>query len=477
MNILFAASEAFPFCKTGGLADVIGSLPAALTKRGEAVSVILPLYGQISQHWRDQMTFERYIYVDLSWRHEYCGLFSLRYGDVQWYFVDNEHYFHRTNLYGEYDDGERFAFFSKAVVALLPFLHDMPQVIHCNDWHTALVSVYLKDLAVRNDALRSVSTVFTIHNMEYQGRFAPDTVSDLLGLHQGWWDDGTLQMDGDVNLMKAGLLMSDAITTVSPTYAQQIRSPRYAYGLHSVVARCADKLHGVLNGLNIESYDPAADMVLPAAFAPDHMEGKRSCKEALQRQLGLKVDADAPLIAMVTRLAEHKGLDLVCRVFDGIIESGAQFVLLGTGEPQYADFFRRQAECYSGRVAVRIEYSESLSRQIYAGSDLFLMPSRSEPCGLSQLIAMRYGAVPIVRQTGGLNDTVHDCQVGQSDGNGFVFSAYNAHDMLFVLRHAVDLYRYDRTSFQAVQRHGMCEDFSWERSAETYRNIYRNIMK
>ena len=471
MNILFASGEAAPFCKTGGLGDVAGSLPQALAQNGDSVAVILPLYGQIKDEWRKQMIFLGSTYVDLSWRHEYCGLFSLTYQGVTWYFVDNEHYFKRERIYGEADDGERFAFFCRAVVDLLPQLADMPDVIHCNDWQTALIPVYIKDTACRNSALQSIKTVYTIHNIEYQGWLDEYAVGDLLGLDRGWYDDGTIEMNGGVNLMKAALMTADQVTTVSPTYARQLHHSFYAHGMESVIGRIDGKLSGILNGLDIVGYDPAHDKAVPANYTPDDLSGKAACKAALQKELGLAVEKDTPILAIVSRLVSHKGLDLVCEVFDRMMESGVQFVVLGTGDGQYEDFFRHQAQRYPGRVAACLTYSEPLSRRVYSGSDLLLMPSKSEPCGLSQMIAMRYGTVPIVRQTGGLNDSVHSCQLGQ-EGNGFVFADYNAFDMLHVVCEAVSLYRDDKKGFAAVQHRGMTDDFSWTRSAKAYRAVY-----
>ena len=476
MRILYVTGEAFPFCKTGGLADVAGSLPPALAKNGDQVAVILPLYGQIGQQWRQQMTFRRYIYVDLGWRHEYCGLFSLESRGVTWYFVDNEHYFARSRLYGEFDDGERFAFFSKAVIDLLPSLDWMPDVLHCNDWQTALVPIYLKDVATRWPEVRRIRTVFTIHNIEYQGRFGSDTVDQLFGLDRGWYNDGTLQMDGDVNLMKGAMLMADAVTTVSPTYAAQLHDPAYAEGMASVVDMVGWKMHGVVNGIDTDSYDPAADLALPHHYDAEHMAGKAACKAALQEELGLACEPDTPLIAMVTRLVGHKGLDLVQEAMDGIMATGCQFVVLGTGEWRYEDFFRQKAWQYGGRLSAQLAYSEALSRRIYAAADLFLMPSRSEPCGLSQMIAMHYGAVPIVRRTGGLADTVKSCQVGQEDGTGYLFESYEAGAMLDVVGQATGLYRGDRNGFNTVCRRGMTADFTWDRSAVAYRQIYANLL-
>ena len=477
MNILFAASEAAPFCKTGGLADVAGALPLALAKNAEdKVSVILPLYGQIADTWRRQMTFRCYIYIDVAWRHQYCGLFSLEYQGVTWYFVDNEQYFKRGQLYGEYDDGERFAFFSRAVVSLLPSLEEMPDVIHCNDWQTALVPVYLKDMAARWETIRSIRTVFTIHNIEYQGRFGGEFLHDVLGLDTGWMQDGTLRMDGDINLLKGALMVSDAVTTVSPTYAAQLHDSSYAHRMEGVIASLGDRMSGILNGIDMVSYDPLTDSALPKNYKATALGGrtggKAACKKALQQEMGLRVEPGTPLIAIVSRLVGHKGMDLVCSVFDEIMACGAQVLVLGKGEEQYENFFRGKAQQYPGQAAAQITYSEALSRRIYGGSDLFLMPSRSEPCGLSQMIAMRYGTVPIVRRTGGLADSVRSCQLGQPDGTGFLFDEYHAGDMLYVIRQAVEMYRDRPEDFRAVQKNGMTADFSWEQSARQYRKLY-----
>lgn len=476
MKILYVSSEAFPFCKTGGLADVAGSLPPALARNGDQVAVILPLYGQIGQQWRQQMTFRRYIYVDLGWRHQYCGLFSLEKDGVTWYFVDNEHYFCRGALYGEYDDSERFAFFCKAVIDLLPSLDWMPDILHCNDWQTALVPIYLKDVCTRWEAVRRIRTVFTIHNIEYQGRYGADTVDQLFGLDRGWYNDGTLQMDGDVNLMKGAMLVSDAVTTVSPTYAAQLHDAAYAEGMEGVVRMIDGKFSGVVNGLDVAGYDPAHDPALPENYSVDHMAGKAACKASLQASLGLAQEPDTPLMGIVSRLVGHKGLDIVEQGLDGIMATGCQLVVLGRGESRYEDFFRGKAWEYGGRLSAQITYAEDLARRVYAGCDLFLMPSRSEPCGLSQMIAMRYGAVPIVRRTGGLADTVRSCQVGQEDGTGYLFERYDAGAMLDVVGQATGLYRGDRAGFDTVRRRGMTADFSWARSAGEYRHIYEKLL-
>ncbi|MCI9058074.1 MAG: glycogen synthase GlgA [Oscillospiraceae bacterium] len=488
MKILFAASEAVPFCKTGGLADVAGSLPQALAKAGNEVEVIVPLYQCVMDKWKEQLTFVCHIEVPLGWRRIYCGLFSLEREGVTWYFVDNEYYFKRAALYGHYDDGERFGFFSRAIVALLPSLAFMPEVIHCNDWQTALVPVYLKDECVRWSAVRSIKTVFTIHNIEYQGRYGKETLEDLFGLAPGWFADGTIAMDGDVNMLKGALMVCDAITAVSPTYAQELRQPFFAHGLESVLQRNAGKLYGVLNGLDMARYDPTTDKGITANFGGAPVKsgkgavqedtitaGKAKNKEHLQQEMGLDVNPGVPVIGIISRLVSHKGLDLVCSVFDQIMDLNCQFVVLGSGDWNYERFFEEKLGFYKGRMALYRGYNESLAMDIYAGADLLLMPSRSEPCGLAQMMAMRYATVPIVRETGGLKDTVHPYEAWSGAGNGFTFAGYNSGDMLYVIRQAVDLYFNNPTAFKQLRKAGMAEDFSWGRSAEAYNEIYRKI--
>ena len=476
MNILYVTSEAVPFCKTGGLADVAGSLPQSLAANGDRVSVILPLYQSVADAWRDRLHFERYTYVRLAWRSLYCGLFSYEWQGVTWYFVDNEQYFKRPELYGYYDDGERFAFFCRAVTELLPLLPEKPDVVHCNDWQTALVPIYIHDEAVREEFYKSVRTVITVHNIEYQGRYGRETVEDLFGLDAGWFTGGTLAFDGDVNLLKGAIVTADAVTAVSPTYAQELKYAYFAHGLESVMQMVEGKLHGVLNGIDMERYDPASDPNLTANYSLRRMAGKAKDKAALQRMMGLAERKDTPVVAMVSRLVSHKGLDLVCETLDYFMEKDMQLVMLGKGDGKYESFFSWAQAKYPGRVAVHLGYSESLAMQIYAGADLFLMPSKSEPCGLSQMIAMRYGAVPIVRRTGGLADTVKSCQVGQEDGTGYLFESYDAGAMLDVIGQATGLYRGDRAGFDTVRRRGMTADFSWARSAGDYRRIYENLL-
>ena len=475
MKVLYAASEAVPFCKTGGLADVAGSLPPALAAQGVETAVILPLYRRVKERFADQLTFLCYDYVDLAWRHAYCGLFSLKKDGVTWYFLDNEQYFGRPELYGCADDGERFGFFSRAVVKMLDHLDFWPDVIHCNDWQTALIPIYLKDDGVREERYRSVRTVLTIHNIEYQGRYDPYCLGGLFGLDRGWVDDGTLLLDGDLNLLKGAILTADAVNAVSPTYAQELKNPYFAHRMEGILTQCGYKLSGVLNGIDMKLYDPAADPRIAANYTAEDVSGKVADKAALQKALGLRPEPETPIIAMVSRLVTHKGLDLIREVMGDIMELPVQFVLLGSGDAAYEDFFRHAAERWPERMAIRLGYDEALSMAIYAGADLFLMPSRSEPCGLSQMIAMRYGTVPIVRETGGLKDTVQPYEAWRDAGTGFTFANYSSADMLHVLREAVYLYKDYPDAFARLRRRAMERDFSWNRSAGDYLKIYAAV--
>lgn len=475
MKVLYAASEAVPFCKTGGLADVAGSLPPALAAQGVETAVILPLYRRVKERFADQLTFLCYDYVDLAWRHAYCGLFSLKKDGVTWYFLDNEQYFGRPELYGCADDGERFGFFSRAVVKMLDHLDFWPDVIHCNDWQTALIPIYLKDDGVREERYRSVRTVLTIHNIEYQGRYDPYCLGGLFGLDRGWVDDGTLLLDGDLNLLKGAILTADAVNAVSPTYAQELKNPYFAHRMEGILTQCGYKLSGVLNGIDMKLYDPAADPRIAANYTAENISGKAADKAELQKALGLRPEPETPIIAMVSRLVTHKGLDLIREVMGDIMELPVQFVLLGSGDAAYEDFFHHAAERWPERMAIRLGYDEALSMAIYAGADLFLMPSRSEPCGLSQMIAMRYGTVPIVRETGGLKDTVQPYEAWRDAGTGFTFANYSSADMLHVLREAAYLYKDYPDAFARLRRRAMERDFSWNRSAGDYLKIYAAV--
>ena len=477
MKILYAASEAVPFCKTGGLADVAGSLPAALAAQGADVAVVLPLYQKVKEKFSDQLHFECYDYVDLAWRHSYCGLFSMERDGVTWYFLDNEQYFRRPELYGYMDDGERFGFFSRAVVRMLPHLRFWPEVIHCNDWQTALVPVYMLEERYHVPELANTKTVFTIHNIEYQGRYGDQVLEDVIGLDRSYLNEGMLGYYKDVNLMKGAIMASNFVTTVSPTYAQELRLPFYAHGLAGVINEQSGKLQGILNGIDTQLYDPAATSGLAANFsARSLVKGKAECKLALQRAVGLEENADVPIIACISRLVGHKGFSLVTDALHEIMAMNVQMVVLGTGDWQYEAAFREAQVQYPGRFAAQITYSAPLSTAIYAGADLFLMPSVSEPCGLSQMIAMRYGTVPVVRETGGLKDTVTPYNKFEGTGRGFTFSDINAHDMVWVLREAVDLYFNNNKAWRGIQKEDMTADFSWNSSARQYLEIYQRIL-
>jgi len=475
MNILFAVSEAVPFAKTGGLADVGGSLPAALAARGHEVKVILPLYEQVSDRWRDQMTFVKCFHVSLAWRVQYCGILSLEQDGVTYWFVDNEYYFKRRDLYGHYDDGERFAFFSRAVVEAPGHLDFAPDVIHCNDWQTALVPIYLPEERGRTPQLAETKSVFTIHNIEYQGRYGSHTLGDLFGLPQQYLNDEFLGFHGDLNLMKGGIYAADFVTTVSPSYAEEIGYSFYAHGLENAVRASKHKLRGILNGIDTVRYDPATDPGLVRNFSADDLKDRALCKAALQEAAGLRKNPDVPVIGCVSRLVRHKGFDLLIDSFAELMDMDVQMVVLGTGDRDYEDFFRRAAELYPGRFAAHIQYSDFIAAAIYGGADLFLMPSISEPCGLSQMIAMRYGALPVVRETGGLRDTVRAYRADTGEGNGFTFAHISAHDMAWVLREAVCLWREDKQAWAALQQRAMRGDFSWDRSAGAYEELYRNL--
>jgi len=358
-------------------------------------------------------------------------------------------------------------------------LHRMkfwPDVIHCNDWQTALIPIYLKDDGVREERFRSIRTTLTIHNIEYQGRCSRQTLGDLFGLNEGWANDGTIMMDGDVNLLKGAILCADAINAVSPTYAQELKLAYFAHRLESILCRCEYKLTGVLNGIDMKLYDPAQDARIAARYSVENMAGKAENKAVLQKMVGLREDPDTPVLAIVSRLVSHKGLDLVCEVLHDVMELPVQLVVLGKGDQKYEEFFRWAAQQYEGRAAVKLDYNEELAMAIYAGADLFLMPSKSEPCGLSQMIAMRYGTVPIVRETGGLKDTVQHYEDWRDSGNGFTFANYAGSDLLYVIREAVELYKESPEAFARLRARAMSGDFSWTRSARDYLKIYHSIV-
>lgn len=475
MNILFAASESVPLAKSGGLADVIGALPKALSTHGVDVRVIMPKYGDIPEAYRNQMTHVGYIMIQLGWRRQYCGLEQLEVDGIHYYFVDNEFYFKRSGLYGYGDDAERFVFFSRAVAELMPMLASSgfaPQLVHAHDWQTGLIPLLLK-LGYGGDVGRAVTSVYTIHNLKYQGVFSRETMKDLLGLGDEWFTSERLEFSGGASCMKAGLLYADKLTTVSETYAQEIRTSEYGEQLEGVLRMREGDLIGIVNGIDTDVFDPMRDAHIAVPFR-DSLAKKQHNKAFLQRELNLQESPDTPLIGMVSRFVQQKGLDLIEEVLPTLLKDGLQVALLGTGEDQYESLFRSFAARYPQQVSATIGFDDGLARRIYAGSDLFLMPSRFEPCGLGQLIALRYRSVPIVRETGGLKDTVQSYNEYTGVGIGFSFAPYSAHDLLHTIRRAVSFYRQPE-HWNALHRNIAKTDYSWQSSAKAYIQLYRGL--
>lgn len=472
MKVLYAASEALPFIASGGLGDVAGSLPQALRKRLIGCRVVLPMYDTIKQELKDTMKFITHISVPVAWRRQYCGIFEAKHNGVIYYLIDNQYYFKRDTIYGHYDDAERFAFFSRAVLEIIPYIDFKPDIIHCNDWQTALTPVYYSAMYANSPGYENIKTIFTIHNIQYQGIYGKELLEDVLGIPAD--KASLLEYDGCINFMKGAIECADRVTTVSPSYADEILDPWYSHGLDSILNERRYKLSGILNGIDTVGYDPATDKCIEKNFSADDASGKKADKEALQREMGLPVKPGVPVIGMVTRLVSHKGLDLVKGILDELLAtSEMQLVVLGSGDYEYESYFRWIAEKYPDKVGLRIGFVPELARKIYAGADMFLMPSKSEPCGLSQMVALRYGTIPIVRETGGLRDSITDC--GDGKGNGFTFKSYNAHDMLDAIRRALTLY-YNGDWNELVLRALSC-DFSWGRSANAYIRLYKDTIK
>ena len=475
-KILFAGAEAMPFAATGGLGDVLGSLPAALAETGETdVRVVLPLYAAVSEEWRRKMKQEAVFYVPLAWREQYCGVFSLRREGVTYYFIDNEYYFKRPALYGFYDDGERYAYFCMAVMELMHRLNFFPDVLHAHDWQAALTVVYLNCLYRSRPGYGSIRTVFTIHNIEYQGKYDFAILGDVFALGEN--EHSLMENDGCINLMKAAIQCADRVSTVSPRYAEEIRSPEYGHGLEHILNRNAQKLCGILNGIDYNYYNPQTDKSIAATYSVRSMTGKLKCKTALQKELGLPERLDLPVLSVISRLAAHKGIDLIADcVYDLVLHNDIQLVILGKGEARYERFFRELQECFPGKVRALMTYDRELSKRIYAATDIFLMPSRSEPCGLSQMIASRYGAIPVVRETGGLYDSIKPYwqENGVLRGNGFTFANYSAAELKERTEAAIALYNEPQLRKEFVKRI-MKTDFSWGASARSYLELYNSI--
>ena len=478
MKILFAASECVPFIKTGGLADVVGALSPVLAQQGHDVRVILPLYSAIPEKWQSQMKDECEFQVELCWRHQYCGIKSFEYQGVTFYFVDNQFYFGRSYIYGlGGDEYERFGFFSRAVIDSLAHLNWQPDVIHCNDWQTGMVPALLKIQYAHFPFYSDIKTVFTIHNLQYQGVFSIKDVQDTLGLGDSLFTSDKLECYGCANYMKAGLVYADELTTVSPSYADEIQTAFYGERLDGLLRARRAQLTGILNGIDVNDYAPEKDPMIYAQYDPYHLGGKEYCKQELQKELGLTVDPMVPVVGIISRLSNQKGFDLIECVIRELMATGIQLVVLGMGEAKYTNLFSWAESEYPGRVAARFAMDHQLAHRIYAGTDMFLMPSQFEPCGLSQMIAMRYGSVPIVRETGGLRDTVLSYNKFTDDGNGFTFFNYNAHDMLHTVRRAVHYYRNNREVWYKLIVRGMTGDYSWFASAGKYLDLYEKMTR
>ena len=475
MKILFVGAEAVPYVSTGGLGDVLGSLPQALAKKeGMDVRVVLPLYKKTKEKFEKDLEFVDKTTVALAWRNQYCGIYKIENDGVTYYFIDNEYYFKRDSVYGDFDDAERFAFFSKAVLDIMPIIDFYPDIMHTNDWQSALSVIYLKRKYALKPFYRDIKTIYTIHNIDYQGIYSMAILGDVFGL-DGFGDKETVEYNGCINLTKGAIVCTDKISTVSQRYADEIKTEFYASGLHYVLNLYSHKLLGIVNGIDINYYNPETDEVIAEKYSAKSLSGKVKCKALLQEMCGLEQNPEIPVVSMISRLASHKGFDLVKFILPEMLSMGIQFVLLGTGESELEEYFKTIQYRYPNKVKIFLEFNKDLSKKIYAGSDIFLMPSKSEPCGLSQMIASRYGAVPVVRETGGLYDTIKAYNMYTEEGNGFTFANYNAHEMKDAVGKAVDLFS-DKNKWEKLTKNVMKVDFSWDASANKYLDMYADLI-
>lgn len=476
LKILFVASEADPFIKTGGLADVAGSLPQALREEGHDVRLVIPEYRQIPEKYKERMEPVCHFRTKLAWRDRYLGVNKLEEDGVPVYFIDNKYYFDRDSIYENEDKHEQFAFFSQAVLDMLPVIGFQPDMIHANDWQTGPLPVLFADRYRQQSFYKDMKTVFTIHNIRYQGQFGGEAAGDVLGLAPHHWESGNIRHNGLLNYMKSGIMYADKVTTVSESYAQEIQTSYFGEGLDYALRMRGDDLSGIVNGISYSKFNPETNKNLAVRYSKGEIDKKIANKVHIQQKLGLEVNGDKPLIGFISRLVEQKGIDLIKAVFDEIMATGAQFLILGTGFREYEEFLKEKQEEYPDNLSVNIMYDSQLADQIYAGSDMFLMPSRYEPCGLSQLISFRYGTIPIVRETGGLNDTVIAYNEETGEGTGFSFSNYNAHDMLNTIERAVSFYDKKGIWNKLVTR-VMDLDYSWHNSAQKYAELYAEVSR
>ena len=476
-NVLFIASEAVPFIKTGGLAEVVGSLPKYFDKEEFDVRVMIPKYTCIPQKYKDQMTYVNHFYIDLAWRTQYVGIFQMEYEGVQFYFIDNEFYFNGAKPYGYiHEDIEKFAFFSKAALSALPVIGFQPDIIHCHDWQTGLVPVYLKDRFIQGAFYNGCKSIITIHNLKFQGIWDLKKVMDITGLNEYYFTPDKLEAYKDANYLKGGIVYADYVTTVSATYAEEIKTAFYGEHLDGLMRSRSNCLTGIVNGIDYEVYNPETDQELVANYNQiTFRKEKWKNKVALQKELGLKVDKNCFMVGVVSRLTDQKGLDLIAYVMDQLCMEDVQLVVLGTGDEKYENMFRHYDWKYNDRVSANIYYSEAMSHKIYASCDAFLMPSLFEPCGLSQLMSLRYGTIPIVRETGGLKDTVEPYNEYESTGTGFSFANYNAHEMLGIFNYAKNVYYGRKREWNKIVDRAMQTDFSWKSSSKKYEELYNRI--
>ena len=473
-RILFAASECVPFIKTGGLADVVGSLPKYFDKEKYDVRVMLPKYMCMKEEWKEKLEYRTHFYMDLNWRTQYVGVLEYVHDGVTFYFIDNEFYFNGFAPYGNiYEDIEKFAFFSKAVLSTLPVIDFRPDIIHCHDWQTGLIPIYLDNFRYANEYYRNIKTIMTIHNLKFQGTWDTKTVRDITGLPDYYFVPDKLEAYKDANYLKGGIVYADRITTVSNSYAEEIKMPFYGENLDGLMRARANCLQGIVNGIDYDIYNPKTDELIAHNFSlKDFRKEKVKNKLALQEELGLEKNAKTMMIGIVSRLTDQKGLDLIAYMMDELCQENLQLVVLGTGEERYDNMFRHFAWKYQGKVSANIYYSEALSHKIYASCDAFLMPSLFEPCGLSQLMSLRYGTLPIVRETGGLKDTVVPYNEFDKTGTGFSFANYNAHEMMDIIRYAEHIYYDKKRDWNKIVEHAMQQDFSWDNSAKQYEQLY-----
>lgn len=474
MNILFLTSEAVPFIKTGGLADVSGSLPKELKKKGVDIRVVLPLYQNIDDLYKSKMKKLTEFYVDLDWKHQYAGVFSIEWDQVTYYFIDNKEYFDRPSPYGYDDDAERFIFFSKVATLLSKEIEFKPDIIHTNDWHTALVNIYVNDFRKGDSFFDNIRTLFTIHNLKYQGIFDSGYLK-FTGLDGSYFNENDLKYFEAINLMKGGIVHATAINTVSKNYANEIKYPFYGEGLDGVIRQYESKLTGIVNGIDYDVWNPETDQFISKNYDIKHKDGKKINKKELQKLYGLPVREDIPVIGICSRLTAMKGLDLIRYILDELLQDDIQLVVIGTGDYTYEEMFKYFEWKYPEKVAARIYYDGDESHKLYAGSDFLMMPSISEPCGISQLIAMKYGTLPIVREAGGLKDTVIAYNEFTKEGTGFSFENINAHELLFTTKNAINVYRQKKEDYNILVENAMNSVHDWEKSSEEYIKLYKRI--